>query len=682
MAADEKPADARGFAKHLASTEKRMRDKAVSALQTFLSVRSDFSEIDMMKVWRGLFYCFWHSDKAPVQENLAESLASVMHGLSEEVCELYLRVFLKTLRREWGGIDKLRLDKFYMLVRRFLQHMLRRVDEQDWTDEAVGEFVSILQECTLLVEDNYPAGSLNYHLTDIYLPEVSTITQSLPFSSLCALIEPFVLALASSLDKTYIKRIREGVLGPLLRGHEDDAPAVPCSDIDHAALASRMFELGAADATHPPNRRVLYELSEAFKKAGRESRARGGGDRPVKKARVEETGEEEEAEDEEEDKSRKGAGNSLVGRASFDDRSKVVKRAKRKGRLVLMGTAETMNEWGVPVADGGSGEDGDSGSDDDGEGEAGKKGKKVGGKKDRDASAKEEKKKKKKKKRDDGGAAGNPGKGAPGAPAAVGQVPAAKSGDKKSAQAKGTPAQGASAAGSPGPGNDAVISNLDSLFAMAGPGRGSAGGAQGNGNVAKKKKKKDGADKKKGKQGGGKEGEWRDGSGGDGPGSSKKKMKTQSEEERQVGDTPAGTPAGAQTTGHKGPLATPSPNGTLSTPAATPAAASTVKKRVRFSLKNNLEFEPDSVPLPPDLRTPERSQPHGPALKKVSKWPNSAPPGKGKRKLGREKIAHRVATPGAKAPGGGGQHWSGSMFATPPAMRGVQGSRQRAADFF
>jgi ribosomal RNA-processing protein 1 len=25
------------------------------------------SELDMLKLWKGIYFCFWHSDKEPVQ---------------------------------------------------------------------------------------------------------------------------------------------------------------------------------------------------------------------------------------------------------------------------------------------------------------------------------------------------------------------------------------------------------------------------------------------------------------------------------------------------------------------------------------------------------------------------------------------------------------------------------------
>jgi ribosomal RNA-processing protein 1 len=55
------------FARALGSTDYGTREKGLQALSRFLVHKESMSELDMMKLWKGLFFCFWHSDKVPVQ---------------------------------------------------------------------------------------------------------------------------------------------------------------------------------------------------------------------------------------------------------------------------------------------------------------------------------------------------------------------------------------------------------------------------------------------------------------------------------------------------------------------------------------------------------------------------------------------------------------------------------------
>jgi hypothetical protein len=50
------------------AADKRVRDKAVLVLANWLSKQSSLSEDDHLKIWKALYYCFWMSDKPPVQK--------------------------------------------------------------------------------------------------------------------------------------------------------------------------------------------------------------------------------------------------------------------------------------------------------------------------------------------------------------------------------------------------------------------------------------------------------------------------------------------------------------------------------------------------------------------------------------------------------------------------------------
>lgn len=55
------------LARALGSPDYHTREKAVAAMTRFLQRKTGLRERDMLKIWKGLFYAFWHSDKVPVQ---------------------------------------------------------------------------------------------------------------------------------------------------------------------------------------------------------------------------------------------------------------------------------------------------------------------------------------------------------------------------------------------------------------------------------------------------------------------------------------------------------------------------------------------------------------------------------------------------------------------------------------
>jgi hypothetical protein len=54
-------------------------------LRIWLSKHKNVTEADLMKLWKGLFYCFWMSDKQPIQQELAERMSELVATLPPEV---------------------------------------------------------------------------------------------------------------------------------------------------------------------------------------------------------------------------------------------------------------------------------------------------------------------------------------------------------------------------------------------------------------------------------------------------------------------------------------------------------------------------------------------------------------------------------------------------------------------
>lgn len=92
--------------------EKSTRDAAVSNLRTYLRARNDFSDVELLKLWKGLFYCMWMSDKPRNQQQLARDLADLIDVVSPGTVVGFADAFWKTMAREWNGIGRLRYVRY------------------------------------------------------------------------------------------------------------------------------------------------------------------------------------------------------------------------------------------------------------------------------------------------------------------------------------------------------------------------------------------------------------------------------------------------------------------------------------------------------------------------------------------------------------------------------------------
>jgi ribosomal RNA-processing protein 1 len=101
------------------------------------------------------------SDKPLVQQALASELAELVLTITSNIASIaFLRGFWHTLVREWSGIDQLRcvavlrissmvngdcrLDKYYMLVRRFVNASFRLLARAKWDTALCREYNDIL----------------------------------------------------------------------------------------------------------------------------------------------------------------------------------------------------------------------------------------------------------------------------------------------------------------------------------------------------------------------------------------------------------------------------------------------------------------------------------------------------------------------------------------------------------
>jgi ribosomal RNA-processing protein 1 len=100
------------------------------------------------------------SDKPLVQQALAQELADLVllvpraaapssSTSAAPACQAalgFLEGFWDAIVREWSGLDKWRMDKFYLLVRRFANAGFRLVAREQWDAAAVAELARIMRK--------------------------------------------------------------------------------------------------------------------------------------------------------------------------------------------------------------------------------------------------------------------------------------------------------------------------------------------------------------------------------------------------------------------------------------------------------------------------------------------------------------------------------------------------------
>lgn len=207
--------------KSLACNDLTKRNKQMKKLRRWLQLRAKssfpFSQEDFMRIWKGLYYNMWYSDKPLVQEELCEQLGKLLECFEGNLqyCVDFFGSFLKTMCIEWFGIDQWRIDKFLMLVRRMLRYMFKLLKDSEWSVEAVNVFNKHATETVLF--ENVSAKGLTMHYFDIFFEELAKVSEGeISAEKVSMFIAPFVKFMATQRDFNLISHCRTRIFYHLL----------------------------------------------------------------------------------------------------------------------------------------------------------------------------------------------------------------------------------------------------------------------------------------------------------------------------------------------------------------------------------------------------------------------------------------------------------------------------------
>ncbi|EFC46128.1 predicted protein [Naegleria gruberi] len=172
--------------KDLAATDEGFRTRAAERFPTFLKETKfnkldlDTNFIDFRKLWKGALYGFWLCDGEFKQHEMAQLLAECIHHVKggesspHELPIAFLRAFFDELFETWPRLDKHRMDKYLMLVRKVMQQAFVFLNKTaQYKLEAVEEFIEfILEDGIFNNEERKLLASLQIHIAELFFLEL------------------------------------------------------------------------------------------------------------------------------------------------------------------------------------------------------------------------------------------------------------------------------------------------------------------------------------------------------------------------------------------------------------------------------------------------------------------------------------------------------------------------------
>lgn len=301
------------LAKRLVHTDKEIRDSALSAVITWLNNQiniynsdntnpstitelpdnNDPLTIEMMKMWKALFYCIWMSDKPIIQNELVTNLAQLLLDLpihtpgGQIYCLLYIKCCFDTLYREWLGLDRYRIDKYLLFIRRimnisftlggkFYQISIKNNKKLNTNKDSSSSSSSSITLITLLTNlyTQYiyqPPNGIRLHIIDIYYEELCSALPTINDELFSLLFIPIYKALENIDDKLIFQRIvdtifTEGLFTTTTKNDtitlssDNKIPSVALPNINYTLIAQQLFRIGANPQTRGGYRDAVYAL--------------------------------------------------------------------------------------------------------------------------------------------------------------------------------------------------------------------------------------------------------------------------------------------------------------------------------------------------------------------------------------------------------------------------------------
>jgi hypothetical protein len=377
------------FGRLLGATDQRVRHEAVLQLSAYLKARCDISnetgglsELDLLKLWKGLWYTLYMADKVPVQDELSAKIAELIwcvagteeedeyagtayldmfgddgadvgfeddgsdsddevqmeeientlgddegyeehsdddnsmdsedsdgdsdeeEGDEEHVCvdseedeeeleelhdseiphcrgahlaSLFVRTFFATVRREWGKMDKYRVDKFYTLMRLMMQQVYKYMAVRHWNLGIIRLFNDALYEEILSQTPN----GLRYHLIDIALDELAAVHAEAPMplteATFLDCMEPFfAMAQTGAGGHDVVQaRVVENVLSKFLEKYsvvsegaddtsDEEENNMIFDEVRVETVSQFIFQIASDAATTDKYRKSLYDLHKQY----------------------------------------------------------------------------------------------------------------------------------------------------------------------------------------------------------------------------------------------------------------------------------------------------------------------------------------------------------------------------------------------------------------------------------
>lgn len=266
------------FARALSDSEKTVRDASLQSLRTWLSENASRMSCDEMdRLWKGLFYCVWMADKRIVITWVIKNVVD----LADVAGWSFLESLFACMMREWFGIDRYRIDKFYELISKAVTKCVLTFEcasSHEEFKEGLQRFLEMLSDKVWMASRKCSVG-VALHVLDVYINNIMRPAllsgKKLSFGAermltvfSILLDDLFTMTGARngwplSIHTRIVSRILERLVELVMDDSLQLSKATQRKMIERAA--KRIFKIASDKKTCDSTRKRLYDLHVSFK---------------------------------------------------------------------------------------------------------------------------------------------------------------------------------------------------------------------------------------------------------------------------------------------------------------------------------------------------------------------------------------------------------------------------------
>lgn len=261
----------RGLVIKLGPRDRRIQDKAIALLRSWLMSQKEMSEEELKKICKGVFYFILNACKHVCQGTLISKLPAAVDNFDLDLVRHYFQAIFMTIRREWSGVDLSRLDLFYVLLVRILHGMFTVVDSDGWDSKLVDRFLGGMTGKSLLVVDKPPIQRMNFRFADGYLNAFQCVFP-VQLETFLPMAEPFYSFFAKGSNRLLLNRVDDNVFAGFLNDGRNLLKIKQGQDVEDKVenlgsipLPSRLCQLVTFPSTLQDNGKVLHDSQKDFK---------------------------------------------------------------------------------------------------------------------------------------------------------------------------------------------------------------------------------------------------------------------------------------------------------------------------------------------------------------------------------------------------------------------------------